>query len=101
MSTISIRRQHSLSKDKAVDVADSVAKQLGEEYGMRSKWKGDTLHFERSGVNGTLRLAPKEMLIDVKLGMLLFALRDTIATQIEKKLDTLLSPAAKTTKRRS
>jgi len=36
-----------------------VAAQLGREYGIKAQWQGDTLHFERTGVNGTLRLAAK------------------------------------------
>jgi putative polyhydroxyalkanoate system protein len=108
MSTISIRRPHSLTPQKAQGVANSMAAELEREYGVRSTWKGNTLHFERSGVNGTLRLAPRELLLDVKLGLMLFALRDSIAAQIERKLDQLLpaKPAqtgktAKTAKRRS
>lgn len=101
MSDISIRRQHSLTPQKAEGVANSVASELEREYGVRSTWKGDTLHFERSGVRGTLRLAPKEMILDVKLGLMLFALRDTIATRVEQKLDQLLNAIPASSKRRS
>jgi len=101
MSIIALRRRHALSPQKALSVARSVAAELEREYGIRSTWEGDTLHFERSGLHGTLRLAPTEMLLDVKLGMMLFALRDTIAAQIERELDRLLpSPPAESAKLR-
>jgi putative polyhydroxyalkanoate system protein len=90
MSTISIRREHSLSRTKILGVAKSVAAELKKEYGIESSWSDDTLQFERSGLSGMLRLTPKELLLDVRLGVLLFAMRDTIARQIERKLDQLL-----------
>lgn len=77
--------------------ADTVAAQLGREYGIQAQWRGDTLHFERTGVSGTLRLAPKELLIEVQLGFLLMAFRDSIAQAIERNLDQHLRapPAGK------
>ncbi len=68
-------------------MADTVAAQLEREYGIQAHWRGDTLHFERTGVSGTLRVAAKELMIDVRLGFLLMAFRDAIAQAIERNLD--------------
>ena len=80
---------------RARHVADTVAAQLGREYGIKAQWQGDTLHFERTGVNGTLRLAAKELMIDVRLGFLLLAFRDPIAQGIERALDRHLAAEGK------
>jgi putative polyhydroxyalkanoate system protein len=71
-------------------VADTVAAQLERDYRIRSNWKGDTLHFERAGVSGTLRLAAKELVLEVRLGFLAMAFRDDIAEAIERDLDRYL-----------
>jgi putative polyhydroxyalkanoate system protein len=76
-----------LSQSQARRVADTVAAQLERDYDIAAKWRGNTLHFERAGVNGTLRLAAKELLLEVSLGFLLMAFRDDIAAAIERDLD--------------
>jgi len=76
-------------------VADTVAAQLEQEYGIQARWQGDTLHFERTGVSGTLRIAAKELMIDVRLGFLLLAFRDAIAQAIERALDQHLATEGK------
>lgn len=91
MSRISIRRQHTLAHDDAVAAADSIAAQLKSEYGIQSHWEGDTLHFERASATGTLRLAPKELQLEVRLGFLLTAFSDSIHRAIERTLDEQLS----------
>jgi putative polyhydroxyalkanoate system protein len=96
VSKISIRRSHSLSPQKALSIAKSIAADIERDYGVRSSWKDDTLLFKGSGVNGTLRLAPKEMVLEVQLGIMLFALRDSIARQIENKFDQMLSSKSAT-----
>ena len=95
MSSISIRRAHSLPQARARHVADTVAAQLEQEYGIQARWQGDTLHFERTGVSGTLRIAAKELMIDVRLGFLLLAFRDAIAQAIERALDQHLATEGK------
>lgn len=90
MSTISISRAHALPRAKVVEVANGLASRLKSEYAMQARWKGDTLHFERSGANGTLHLAPKKVEIEVTLGFMLSMFRDTIAREIERSLDEQL-----------
>ena len=100
MSTISLRRTHKLTHAQAVNAADSVAAQLKDEYGISARWEGNTLHFERIGASGTLRLASKEMRLEVHLGFLLTGLRSAIAREIERHLDEQLSAKPERPKRR-
>lgn len=101
VSKISIHRRHSLAPQKALSIAKSIAADIEQDYGVRSSWHGDTLQFRGSGVHGTLQLAANEMVLEVHLGLMLFALRDSIAAQIERKFDGMLRskqahPAKKT-----
>jgi putative polyhydroxyalkanoate system protein len=96
LSAISISRTHSLSAAQATRVADTVVAKLEQEYGIRSQWKGDTLHFQRSGVTGTLDLSAKNKVqVEVRLGFLLTPFRDSIARQIEHNLDEHLAAKPK------
>lgn len=87
MSSISICRRHSLPHARAIEVANSVAAGLKTDHGVQSRWQESTMHFERTGLTGTLTLSPHRLQIKVKLGFLLAVFRDSIAKAIEQKLD--------------
>ncbi len=91
MSSISIRRSHSLSHERVVAAVNVVAERLKDEYAVKSRWRGSSLHFERIGLNGTMNLAPKELTLNVELGFLLSVFRDSIAREIERTLDDELA----------
>jgi putative polyhydroxyalkanoate system protein len=99
-SKISIHRTHRLDHEQAVRAADRVAAKLKAEHSIRSRWDGDTLHFERTGVTGTLRLRAKELQLEVELGFLLMMFRDSIAEGIDRALDKELEPKPAKTKRK-
>jgi putative polyhydroxyalkanoate system protein len=82
-----------LSPSQARSVADTVAAQLERDYDIEAHWQGDTLHFERAGASGTLHLAAKELVLEVRLGFLLMAFRDDIAAAIHRNLDQHLGTA--------
>ncbi len=95
MSHISIKRVHHATLADAKKVANKVAEKLASEYQLRSNWEGDVLHFDRSGLHGTLAVTAKDMQIDVKLGFLMAAFSGPIQNAMEKQLDTVIKPAAK------
>jgi len=94
VSHISIKRAHHATLADAKKVADKVAAKLAKEYDLRSNWEGDILHFDRSGLHGTLTVNGKDMQVDVKLGFLMAAFKGPIQDAMEKQLDTLIKPAA-------
>jgi len=77
-----------------------MAERLSEEYAVKSRWQGSTLHFDRVGLTGTLHLAAKEIMLDVQLGFLLGAFRESIAAEIERTLDEELAAKPMPAKRR-
>jgi len=102
MPDIHIHRAHALGLPKARKIAWQWAEEVEEKFDMEcTVIEGefsDTVEFKRSGVNGTLVVAPDHFELSAKLGFLLGAFSKTIESEIEKNLDTLLrkgSPVAK------
>lgn len=96
MSHISIKRVHHTTFAEAKKLADKVAAKLAKEYELRSRWEDDVLHFERSGVNGTLAVSPKEFHVEVTLGFLMAAFKGPLQQAMEKNLDSLIPAAERT-----
>lgn len=86
MPGIDIHHAHSLPPAKARKAVEEVAIKLGEKFGLDSRWEGDTLHFVRSGVDGRIALAPRQLQVTAKLGFLLSALQEPIEAEIRRVL---------------
>lgn len=82
MPTIVIRRQHHLGLAKAKDLAQSVARRLKGDYGGTFGWKGEVLHFERTGASGSIAVTEEDFQVHVELGFLLSPLRSRIEREI-------------------
>jgi putative polyhydroxyalkanoate system protein len=95
---IKIHRDHTLGLPKARKVAWLWAEQVEEKFAMEcTVIEGDgcdTVEFTRSGVKGTLVVAPDHFRLDARLGFLLGAFSKTIESEIEKNLDALLEKGA-------
>lgn len=98
MADIHIHREHTLGLARARQIAWAWAEQVEAEFGMDcSVLEGDTsdtVEFTRSGVKGTLTVAPDHFELQAKLGFLLGAFSKTIEAEITKTLDALLSQDA-------
>lgn len=108
MSHIHIHREHALGHAAARKVAFRWAEQAEEEFGLRCTYEEgrthDTVHFERSGVTGTLQVRPDAFELEAKLGFLLGAFKDRIEGEIVRNLDALLvakAPARKTSAKKA
>jgi putative polyhydroxyalkanoate system protein len=98
MADIHIHREHALGLVKARKVAWAWAEQVETEFGMDCTVvegeSSDTVEFTRTGVSGTLIVAPDHFELQAKLGFLLGAFSKTIEAEITKNLDALLSQGA-------
>jgi len=90
MSTISIRRAHGLTAKQAMSVARKIAAQLQDEYGIKTTWNGESARIKGAGIDGELRLAPRQLALDLELGFMLLMFRDKITAGIEAKFDEVL-----------
>ena len=93
MADIDIHRSHDLGLQAARGVADKVAESLGRKFDLRGEWNGNVLHFQRTGVSGTLAISEKDLNLSVTLGFLLKALKGSLVGAIEGQLDQLLAEA--------
>lgn len=95
MADIHIHREHTLGLAKARKIAWAWAEEVESKFDMGcSVIEGetsDTVEFTRSGVKGTLTVAPDHFELNAKLGFLLGAFSKTIEGEITKNLDALLS----------
>ncbi len=94
MASISIRRRHQLGLDRARDLIGQLALSLEKDLNARWSWQGDELRFERTGASGLVRVGDDQLDVEVRLGLVLRPLRETIAAQISDRLDRLLGPVA-------
>jgi len=87
MSNITLKRKHTIGLAKAKVAAQKVADDLAQEYGMTSRWAGNTLSFTRSGVDGQLKVTKDEVVLDAKLGFLLSTFRHRIEEHVNDNFD--------------
>lgn len=93
MADISIIHEHKLTPKKAREAAQKVADSISEEYGLACEWEGDTLHFERSGVQGQLTLEKKKAEMFIRLGFLMSAMAPMIQAKVEENMKKVFGPA--------
>lgn len=85
--SITIRHKHDKPHDRARELAEQVAQAMQQEFAIDYRWDGDEMNFQRPGVSGQLILNPGEVVMEVKLGFLLMALKPKIESEARKFLD--------------
>ena len=93
MADINIVQEHNLAPEQAREAAQQVADKLAEQFELDCKWDGDVLRFERSGVNGTLTLQPKQAHLQIALGFLYSAFSSQIESKVADKMRKVFAPA--------
>ncbi|CDG84963.1 polyhydroxyalkanoic acid system family protein [Janthinobacterium agaricidamnosum] len=94
MADINIVQEHNLTPTKAREAAQKVADKLAEEYELACQWQGDVLHFERSGVEGSLTLAKTQAQMQLKLGFLFSAFSSRIESKIAENMKKVFGDKA-------
>lgn len=88
MSEILITRKHKLTAKKARAAAEHVAADLQKEFNLDYEWdEHGVLHFERVGVNGTLKLTKGYVTVHVHLGLFLRPFRASLEREIHDYFD--------------
>jgi putative polyhydroxyalkanoate system protein len=96
MSTIDIRRKHALSLAAAKKQTNVMAEHLADEFSLESTWRGDELHFSRSGVQGVMKVTQDNVHVTAKLGLLVTLLKGQIEKRLHAHFDEAFdAPAAK------
>jgi len=87
MSKIDLRRKHGRSVKDAKAAVDKTVAAIAKKFGVTHGWDGDTLHFERSGVNGHISVGKTEVRVTAELGFLLGMMKPQIEAEIQTQLD--------------
>ena len=94
MADIRIARPHGLPLSRAKAAAQAAADDLAREYALTCKWQGDTLHFQRSGVDGRIEVSPTQIAVEIRLVFLLKGFKGTIEQSVSSHLEKLLAKSA-------
>jgi putative polyhydroxyalkanoate system protein len=87
MSDIRIRRPHGKSLAEARASAEHMAVELNDEFDLSYSWNGNVMRFKRPGVSGDLTVDESDVALDIRLGLLLFALKPAIEREIHRFFD--------------
>ena len=87
MAKIDIHRKHGSSLKDAKAAVDKTAKAIGKKFEITSAWEGDTLHLQRSGVDGHIAVTKSDVHVRAELGFLFGMMKPMIEEEIERQLD--------------
>jgi putative polyhydroxyalkanoate system protein len=87
VAKIDIRRKHGSSLKAAKAAVQKTADAIGKKFAVTSTWEGDTLHFQRSGVDGHIHVTKSEVHVYAELGFMFGMMKPMIESEIEKQLD--------------
>jgi putative polyhydroxyalkanoate system protein len=92
MSRIYIQREHALNRKTLRKRAEALAKQLQAEFGGDYRWEGNTVHYSYGGgIDARMSLQKDDILVDVKLGVLMLMVKNSLQREIERYLDQHLA----------
>ena len=87
MPSIEIKRTHSRPLPQAKQSVQRVADHIAEKFDVACAWEGNTLHFQRVGVDGHIKVTPRQIHVTANLGFLLMAIRGSVEREIHRYLD--------------
>lgn len=87
MSDITFQRKHGKNRSDARAAAENMALQLKKEFDLEYVWDGEVMHFKRPGVSGDLRLDDQNVILTIRLGLFLSALRPKIEREAHRFFD--------------
>ncbi len=88
--TIFIERDHGLSQNQARNVAEQVASELEQEFGLRWHWDEEHLRFHHHSARGWLLPASGKLSMNIRLGFAASLFAHSIEQHIALRLDELL-----------
>lgn len=92
MATINLRRSHNKSLAEARGAVELAAQHFGRRFSLQNRWlTPQQLEFSRTGVSGFITIQENEIQVNVELGFLLGALKNTIEQEIIRQLEEQLT----------
>lgn len=91
MPDIDIQHPHTMEPQQARAAVQEIADKLTERFGVVCHWDSDTLHFDRSGIEGQIEVAPSSLNVTATLGFLFAAMKAPIEAELRRVLDKRFS----------
>ena len=97
MSHILIERQHALGLPTARQHAQTWAEKATAKFGVQCRYEAgehmDVLHFEGSGMEGSLQVSAQALKLEAELGFLAAMFQEKIETKLNEQFDEMLQAA--------
>jgi putative polyhydroxyalkanoate system protein len=95
MSTIDVRRSHTLPRDEARTRAEDLAKSMQQRFELDWHWEGDRILFEAvrgaaKGTKGSVDVTDKEVRVQIDLPLLLRVMKGSIESKVQERLQQVL-----------
>jgi putative polyhydroxyalkanoate system protein len=95
MSTIDVRRNHTLPKEEARKRAEALAKAMQSRFDLDWRWEGDRIVFEAprgaaKGTKGSVDVSDQEVRVQIDLPFLLRVMKGTVESKVQEKLGQVL-----------
>lgn len=87
MPSIDIKRSHSRPLPEARKSIERVAEHIAKKFDVTWAWQGNSLQFNRSGVDGQIKVSASQVHVIVNLGFLLTMLQAPVEREINRYLD--------------
>lgn len=86
MATLHIEHPTRFKKDEIREKLGEVMGKIEEKFNLKGSWRGDEYTFTRSGVDGKAVISDGKVVVDIKLGLMLSALKGVIESEMKTKL---------------
>jgi len=93
MSDIALVRSHCVPIAVAKARVQEAVNKLAAEYSVRAIWDGDTLWFDRPGLEGEIYVTGSEIRLEASLGLLMKPLKQKLIDRIQDEFERLFSTA--------
>ena len=95
MSTIDIRKSHTLGKDDARKRAEDLARSMQQRFDLEWRWDGDSIVFDAprgaaKGTRGSVQVGDSDVRVQIDLPFLLRVMKSTVESKVQEKLTQLL-----------
>lgn len=95
MSTIDVRREHTLPKEEARKRAEELAQSMKQRFDLEWHWQGDRILFEAprgaaKGTRGTVDVSEKEVRVQIDLPLFLRVMKTKVESKVHEKLAKVL-----------
>ena len=90
MPKLEISQSHKVTAEEARKRIDTLNKDLGEKYDLKSRWISDTeAKVERTGATGSIKIEPNRIQVHLDLSFAMTPLKGTIEKRIKDELTKL------------